>query len=44
MEKDKECTEDELKQYEKIVQEITDKYIKEIDETIDAKTVEIMEV
>lgn len=44
MEKNKECTEDELKQYEKIVQEITDKYIKEIDETIDAKTVEIMEV
>ncbi|HHT21122.1 MAG TPA: ribosome recycling factor [Tissierellia bacterium] len=44
MEKDKECTEDELKQYEKIVQDITDQHIKEIDEIVDAKMTEIMEV
>lgn len=44
MEKDKECTEDELKQYEKIVQDITDQYIKQIDEVVEAKMTEIMEV
>lgn len=44
MEKDKECTEDELKQYEKLVQEITDQHIKDIDEIVDAKMTEIMEV
>lgn len=44
MEKDKECTEDELKQFEKTVQEITDKYITLIDETLTEKTKEIMEV
>lgn len=44
MEKEKEITEDELKGYEKTVQEITDKHISQIDETVTEKTKEIMEV
>lgn len=44
MEKDKEITEDELKSFEKTVQDITDKHISLIDETVNEKTKEIMEV
>ena len=39
-----EMTEDELKQSEKSVQELTDKYIKEIDSITDAKKKEIMSI
>ena len=37
-------TEDEAKQSDKIVQDMTDKYIKEIDTVTAAKTKEIMEI
>ena len=41
--KDGEMTEDEQKQSEKLIQELTDKYIKEIDKVTDAKSAEIMQ-
>ncbi len=44
MKKDSEMTEDEAKQSDKIVQDLTDKYIKEIDVITAAKTKEIMEI
>lgn len=44
MEKAKEITEDELKNAEKKVQDLTDKYIKMIDELESAKTSEVMSV
>jgi ribosome recycling factor len=37
-------TEDEAKQSDKIVQDLTDKYIKEIDGITATKTKEIMEI
>ena len=44
MKKDSEMTEDEAKQSDKIVQDLTDKFIKEIDAVTSAKTKEIMEI
>ena len=44
MKKDSTMTEDEAKQSDKIVQDLTDKYIKEIDVVTAAKTKEIMEI
>ena len=37
-------TEDELKASEKMIQDLTDKFIKEIDTITDKKNAEIMEV
>ncbi len=42
--KDSEMTEDEAKQSDKLIQDLTDKYIKEIDVITAAKTKEIMEI
>ena len=44
MKKDGEMTEDEAKQSDKLVQDLTDKFIKEIDSVTAAKTKEIMEI
>ena len=44
MKKDSEMTEDEAKASEKAVQDLTDKYVKEIDGVTAAKTKEIMEI
>ena len=44
MKKDGEMTEDEAKQSDKAVQDLTDKYIKELDLVTAAKTKEIMEI
>jgi len=44
MKKNSEMTEDEAKSSEKSVQDLTDKYIKEIDSITAAKTKEIMEI
>ncbi len=44
MKKNSEMTEDEAKQSDKSVQDLTDKYIKEIDTLTAAKTKEIMEI
>lgn len=44
MKKNSEITEDDLKDAEKDIQEITDKYIEDIDKIVDAKVKEIMEV
>ena len=44
MKKNSEMTEDEAKASEKAVQDLTDKYIKEIDSVTAAKTKEIMEI
>lgn len=44
MKKEGELTEDDLKQAEKKVQEITDKFIKETDKVSEAKQKEIMEI
>ena len=44
MKKNSEMTEDEAKQSDKIVQDLTDKYIKELDVITAAKTKEIMEI
>ena len=44
MKKDSERTEDEAKQSDKLVQDLTDKFIKEIDNVTSAKTKEIMEI
>ena len=44
MKKDSEMTEDEAKTSEKSVQDLTDKYVKEIDTYTAAKTKEIMEI
>ena len=44
MEKASEITEDDLKNGEKKIQDITDKYIKEIDKACDAKEKDIMEI
>ena len=44
MKKDSEMTEDEAKQSDKLVQDLTDKFIKEIDVVTASKTKEIMEI
>ena len=44
LKKEGEMTEDELKASEKMIQDLTDKYIKEIDSVTDKKNAEIMEV
>lgn len=44
MKKDSAMTEDEAKQSDKLVQDLTDKFIKEIDGVTAAKTKEIMEI
>lgn len=44
MKKDGEMTEDEAKSSDKSVQDLTDKYVKEIDSVTAAKTKEIMEI
>ena len=44
MKKDSEMTEDEAKQSDKTVQDLTDKFIKEIDSVTASKTKEIMEI
>ena len=44
MKKDSEMTEDEAKSSDKSIQDLTDKYIKEIDTITAAKTKEIMEI
>ncbi len=44
MKKDSEMTEDEAKQSDKLIQDLTDKYIKEIDTVTASKTKEIMEI
>ena len=44
MKKDSEMTEDEAKASEKAIQDLTDKYVKEIDTVTAAKTREIMEI
>ena len=44
MKKDSEMTEDEAKQSDKLVQDLTDKYIKEVDAVTAGKTKEIMEI
>ena len=44
MKKDSEMTADEAKQSDKLIQDLTDKYIKEIDSITAAKTKEIMEI
>ena len=44
MKKDSEMTEDEAKASEKAVQDLTDKYVKEIDGVTAAKTKEILEI
>ncbi|HOQ76138.1 MAG TPA: ribosome recycling factor [Thermoclostridium sp.] len=44
MEKNKEITEDDLKTAEKDIQKITDEYIEKVDQIVDAKIKEIMEV
>ena len=44
MKKDSEMTEDEAKQSDKLIQDLTDKFIKEIDAVTASKTKEIMEI
>ena len=44
MKKDSEMTEDEAKQSDKLVQDLTDRFIKEIDSVTAVKTKEIMEI
>ena len=44
MEKNKEITEDDLKNAEKDIQKLTDQYIEKVDKIVDAKIDEIMEV
>ncbi|MBR4798658.1 MAG: ribosome recycling factor, partial [Clostridia bacterium] len=44
MQKSSEITEDDLKQAEKTIQEVTDKYIKEVDVVVAKKDKEIMEI
>jgi ribosome recycling factor len=44
MKKDGEMTEDEVKSSDKLVQDLTDKYIREIDKVTELKNKEIMEI
>ncbi|HEY5604487.1 MAG TPA: ribosome recycling factor [Gammaproteobacteria bacterium] len=42
--KDKDITDDELRQAEDIIQKLTDKYVKEVDQVLNAKEKDLMEV
>ena len=44
MEKDKEISEDELRQAEEEVQKVTDKFVKEVEEITKSKEKELMEI
>jgi len=44
MEKDKEISQDELRHYQNEVQKLTDKYIEKVEELIEGKEKEIMEI
>ena len=44
MKKNSEMTEDEAKASDKLIQDLTDKYIKEVDAVTASKTKEIMEI
>ena len=44
LEKDKEVSEDELRQAEEEVQKVTDKFIKEVDDITKSKEKELMEI
>lgn len=44
LEKEKEISEDDLKRGEKEIQELTDQFVKKVDETVAAKEKEVMEV
>ena len=44
MEKNKEITEDDLKNAEKDIQKLTDEFIEKVDQIVEAKIEEIMEV
>ena len=44
MEKDKEISEDELRQAEEQVQKVTDKFTKEVDDITKSKEKELMEI
>lgn len=44
MKKDSQMTEDEAKQSDKLIQDLTDKYVKEVDAVTASKTKEIMEI
>jgi len=44
MEKDKEISEDDLKRGEKDIQDLTDQFVKKVDESVAAKEKEVMEV
>ena len=44
MKKDGDMTEDEVKQSDKLVQDLTDKYIKIVDQVTELKDKEIMEI
>ncbi|PLX74586.1 MAG: ribosome recycling factor [Desulfuromonas sp.] len=44
MEKDKDISEDDLKRGEKEVQDLTDSYVKQIDDVVSAKEQEVMEI
>ena len=44
MKKNSEMTEDEAKASDKLIQDLTDKYIKELDAVTASKTKEIMEI
>lgn len=44
LEKEKEITEDERKRGEKEVQQVTDEYVENVDELVDAKEQEVMEI
>lgn len=44
LEKEKEITEDERKRAEKDVQQVTDEYVENVDDLVDAKEQEVMEV
>jgi len=44
LEKDKEISEDDLKRGEKEIQELTDSFVKRVDETVSSKENEVMEI
>jgi ribosome recycling factor len=44
LEKDKEISEDDLKRGEKEIQDMTDGYVKKVDEIVAAKEKEVMEI
>ena len=44
MEKNKEISKDDLKKGEKEIQDVTDTYVKKVDDLVEAKDKEIMEI